>query len=316
MNRHSFISSFDARRYLVVVTVATLLGLGLLGATIHGAFKHGILTNRDEALINHRLAKAARPEPLDVVIVGDSSAGNGIDDAVLSTILGSSVANLALTGSYGLEGSLNMALRSLHTGARTVIVVQTPETGIRGGAPAGHIRTARRLTDLEPLTAWEWTQGIWQIAKTRVRARIITAALSERLLAPGKAHMSHDYIVQGDRLDAEALNRYVGVVSISPQQINPVFGQRLQWIANTCMREELTCIYAHGPIYAGFCQTWRPYIDAMNQVIKASGLRLAAEQPLCVPAEHMGDTFDHVHPQAKAWATAAYGRILAPVLAK
>ena len=73
----------------------------------------------------HKIESAR--EPVETIIVGDSSAGNAIDATLFSELSGGQTLNLALSRLHGFEGSLNMAkqARKLHPEIKNIVFVQS-----------------------------------------------------------------------------------------------------------------------------------------------------------------------------------------------
>ena len=81
-----------------------------------------------------------------------------------------------------------------------------------------------------------------------------------------------------------------------------------------CRKEELNCIYMHGPLANPVCQKVRPYFDTVNALIEGAGLVVAGSQSPCLSAKETGDAPDHTAPGAKSKMTARIMKIVRPYL--
>ena len=85
-------------------------------------------------------------------------------------------------------------------------------------------------------------------------------------------------------------------------------------IAEYCEAEGIRCVYAHGPIYDGYCKAAAPYIASLNEAVLAAGLEVVEGTPACVPLEKVGDQVDHVSPPTRQEYTRFYYDRLRPYL--
>ncbi len=64
-----------------------------------------------------------------------------------------------------------------------------------------------------------------------------------------------------------------------------VAAQQLGYIARIaalCDEHGVTCVYAHGPIFEGYCQQATDYVATLNEGIRAAGLEVVPQTPICL----------------------------------
>ena len=78
------------------------------------------------AIANYQLNKIQDIDiDIDIVIVGDSTGGNGIDSNIFKNILGRNVVSLSLGANFGYDGTYYMAKEAIDRGAKTVVIVHS-----------------------------------------------------------------------------------------------------------------------------------------------------------------------------------------------
>ncbi|MFV0422243.1 hypothetical protein [Oleidesulfovibrio sp.] len=94
---------------------------------LYANYISGFRMIQQDALVRHQIEQIDTEASVQTVFVGDSSLGNAINAPLYSEITGTSSLSLALTGSFGVQGSINMALRAMdqHPEIRNVVIMQT-----------------------------------------------------------------------------------------------------------------------------------------------------------------------------------------------
>ena len=314
MSRHSSTFSSEASaaytRLALTLGAATALlfaAIGLVG------IESGLAGRRESLLLDNRLEEVGRPDfAAQLVLVGDSTLGNAIDDRLFARLSGVPAANLALNGAFGFAGTANMIERAArHPSVRTVVIVQALDIITRPPSPLGDLQT--RADGGHSPSHWlglarayfDWTtvgatvQELWR------------AALG--LSTP--VQMSGDYIRQDP--DPTALQREIDRNQrrpLRPDDIDPSARRDLGRIAEACKANRLRCVYAHGPMMEEICAASRPFIDRLTAIAEQAGLVVVRGSPLCVPRQDLGDTIDHIAPALRGWSTRRYVELLRPYL--
>lgn len=288
MSPRSSISSSRAARYLLVAASSALAAVGALAVLSFLTLQNGWAQWHFAQLYEYQLEKVARLPKGDVgiVLLGDSSLGNGISARQWQEALGRRVTSLALTGVYGYAGSLNMLRRVLRKGKPDLVVlVNTAEMMSRNVAHEGLIYSASSVAEMEeaPIGAFLGSLVNFDLPLQGLRTIIfgrpaVPAGLREA-----------DYIVQGPPLPSTG-----GVSPLRETSINPAKTYYLRKIGDLCKAEGLTCVYMHGPYANPACEESGAYFRRANEVIRRQGLKVVDQTPVCIAPSDIGDAADHV----------------------
>jgi hypothetical protein len=308
-SHRSSISSSDLRRYLCIAVIVFLGAVGGLLALSSVGYGLGLVDASNRNVFDYQLNKIDRAGHADIIFVGDSSLGNSINANLFGSLSGTKTLNLALSGTYGLGASYNMIRRSVETNhPKVVIVMQSLKTMKRPEAAAGYFFTTDHpdWADLSPI----------ELAKVYLSYRAASETIIEirrNGLKRMATAMTGDYVPQQihgtDRLKpaVEAAGEPLLPGMLSREQLR--FVKR---IGEFCKAQDLTCLYANGPIYDGYCKASAAYMTALNDAVEAAGLTVVKGTPLCVPIDEVGDAVDHVKPDFKDDYTRRYFAAIAP----
>jgi len=119
-----------------------------------------------------------------------------------------------------------------------------------------------------------------------------------------------DYISQATHPIGRAPASEVAANPLLPAMVAQAQLRYLAGIAQMCRAHGIVCVYAHGPIYDGYCAQSQPYLNALNAAIDATGLTRAVGTPLCVGAAEVGNSIDHVRSDLKQNYTRRYFALL------
>jgi hypothetical protein len=308
-------STFSSERSGTYTLLALLLG-GVLALALAGigyvGVQSGLAGMRERKLLDDRLARVDSADfSARLVLVGDSTLGNAIDERLLSQLAGQPAANLALNAAFGLAGTANMIERAArHPSVETVIVFQALDIATRPASPLGDLQTRLGERSLADRLALARAYFDW----STIRATLAQLWLAVRgRSAP--AAMAGDYIRQDP--DPAALQREIDRNRRRPLRadaILPEARQGLARIAAVCRAHGLHCLYAHGPMLDSICASSRPFIARLDAIVREARLEPVAGTPLCLPRTSLGDTIDHVAPRLRGESTRAYLALLTPHL--
>lgn len=272
----------------------------------------GLVDASNRNLFDYQVRKIDQADRADIIFVGDSSLGNSIDADLFGELTGAKALNLALSGTYGLGASYNMILRSFEKHhPRLVVVMQSLKTMTRPEAAAGYFFTTDHpeWSDLSPV----------ELAQVYLSYRAASETINQ-IRRNGLTRMAtaiaSDYVPQqirgADRLKpiAEAAEKPLLSGMIAREQLR--FVKR---IGEFCHAQAITCLYANGPIYNGYCQRSAAYIAKLTEAVRAAGLIMVEGTPLCMPIDQVGDAVDHVRPDFKDEYTRRYFAAVAPYIA-
>ncbi len=287
----------EARRFLrlCLATAAVLVAAAV------GVNAWALLVARDldgVGLVGFQRAKIAALDGPDLLLVGDSSLGNGIDRRVLDETLGISSANLALNGLFGYAGGRNL-LASVPPASLPprVVVMQTADMLTRPPADLAAVVSAPGfgLDPSEPRFRERFGAAIrflWNIPPSTVIGSLL--GRTARGIDP-----EIDYIRQARRDRMRPPSR----ISIPAADIRPEKVLEMRALARWCADRGIEAWYFHGPLVASTVEASGEYFDEANRLLSDAGFRVVAPRPLALHPEAIGDGEDHVRPELRAAST-------------
>jgi hypothetical protein len=293
----------------VLGSVLGVLVAGLVTITVTG-YNLGLVDAGNADIYAYQSNKIDRMAKVDVIFVGDSSLGNAIDAGYFKKLSGLATANLAMTGSYGSGGSLNMIRRVLeknhHPG---VVVIMQSITTMTKRAFAGFFFSSS-LADkvIQP------PDRILEIYLNLNAAEQIIKQVRKKGLHVSHANIVNDYLEQTRISNRLAPLMEVKEKPLLPDMIAESQINYLTRIAEICSSAGLICIYAHGPIFEGYCQQSLAYLEELNARIRAIKLRILEGTPICVKQNELGNSIDHVRPDLKQSYTRRYFDLLKGII--
>ena len=247
-------------------------------------------------LLAYQLGKLDAAGSVDVLLLGDSTLGNTVDAAGWERALGRPVLSLALTGSFGYGGTLNMLRRSLRrVHPELVVLMHTIEAPGRRGEWEGMVYTAEELGDLAAVPPWEIVAGLANLDLPR-------EMLHAWFAGPRPADprlVERDYEPQ-QPAGPDGVQRGVTGRLLEPEDLREDRMRLLDRIGALCREEGVPCLYAHGPYVDPFCSASADFLDVAQRRIEQAGLRVVANTPVCVPRADIGDSEDHVAGRLRA----------------
>lgn len=302
MSPNSSISASEARRYLLTAgAVAVAMVVAICIVSLWG-MRNGLSEWRESELLRYQIEKIDRSPQIDILLVGDSSLGNGIDARDWSRRLGLSVVSLPLVGTYGFEGTLNMLRRTLRqTRPRVVVVMQTLDMMRRRPSWPGALYTAQTLGDLaevppavmlSSLATWDITAGMLQ------------AAAKGESVDPAIVQL--DYVPQ----DPARFGGPLYPRTYEPGAVRKDSAASLRRIGDFCRDQGLTCLYASGPYLNPQCEASRGYAQAIADAARQDGLIPVEGTPVCLPRADVGDSEDHVIPARRPYYSEIYRALI------
>ncbi len=288
------------KQFIAFVAVA-VFGIGGVSFVLYSM---NIPYTQNDLLLQYQLQKLTTASHITTVVVGDSSAGNAISADLFSSLTGTRTLNLALTGSFGIEGSYTMLRQALHAHPtiRYVLVVQSLDVWRRPFSEQGVLDTERGLP---PCAFPRLCTHPLAVAKYLFNPKEILWALEYQWGGPPVFAIEDDFIKQNDKTYA---NGGLGVDSVRPLSsvIDPSKPEVLEMLGQLCHDSGLKCVYIHGPLHEGVVTKSLDTIDAINARVSAvPSIRFTPEFPVLQQGS-VGDSLDHVERQHKAETTRWY----------
>jgi len=308
MKRHSFISSSSPRCYLAAIAgILILLAGGSIALTVVGYSNRWIGTGALNLYV-YQMEKLTTARKVDIAFVGDSALGHTIDADFFSLLSGRRSINLALILQYGYGGSYNMIRHTLERHRpRVVVIMHSIDALSSRPSPMGFHLTSTRwdLVETSPLDllkiylAPHALRGMWNCVWEACWN------VSEEL------PIVDDYPPQGQPGSRMPSREEIERKPLLPSDIEPDQVRFLERIAQLCDEQEIRCLYAHGPTFDSYCHFARDYLNRASAAIRAAGLAVVENTPICVPRANLGDAQDHVKPALKQVYTQYYYALLA-----
>jgi hypothetical protein len=311
-SRPSFTSSSDVTCYLrtLAVTLGVLI-VSLVGITAAG-YHLGLVDASNHAIYSYQRAKIDRLPSIDIVFVGDSSLGNAINADLFGQLSGAPTANLALTGSFGSGGAYNMirAVMADHR-PRLFVVLQTIDVMHRKEAFPGFYFSAApgELLTTSPIQ-------ILELYFSQKTAKKVLAQVADTGFADTAERIENDYITQRGHPIGRPPREEVAIHPLLPDMVADTQLGYIRRIADLCRSADVACVYAHGPVFDGYCHQAAAYIAELNVRVRAAGLDVVPGTPLCMEEAEVGNSIDHVRSDLKDAYTRRYYDLLRPYVDK
>lgn len=308
------------RRHVLTIAglLAVLLG-GALTVSWFGIDQCTLLDRNICGLYHYQAAKlAAAPREIDLLLLGDSSLGNGVDARVVAARSGRTVLNLALSGGAlglpAIEAQLQEA--AVHGRIDNLVLMVSPESYRRhfsasadgfvlanGGNPFHILALPPRLAlrAAQSLLSFLFDSGVQADGMNY----LLTGA---RDLGDCTGCDALDYIAQeaNGKLTAGDIKKWRGPVDD--------FDPFLERIADLCRQHAINCLYMHGPIIQAVLDLNPGYVEKIDAKVARAGLKLVAPGPIIIPADEAGDSINHVRPDLRTIYSAKIYDLIAPLL--
>ncbi len=261
-----------------------------------------------DVLRQYQVAKLQNTNDIELIVVGDSSGGNGIDAAHLSELSGLTSANLTLNGSFGLIGSYNMIRHALETqpDLEVVVIINTPDTWSREFNEEAYLSTLYELPHIDFYSVFlgKYHQDSF---KHLFNPKEIVWYIQYQLYGTLKLKdIENDYIKQADEKYSNGGRTYEDGASIISSEVNWKHLRIFELTGELCDSHKLTCIFINGPMHERFYDENSEAIHTILAKIKNTDGITVIDTIFTYPEEKMGDSEDHVDPQYKNENTKVY----------
>jgi len=308
------------RRYALTLfgLLALLLG-GALTVSWFGIDQCTLVDRNICGLYHYQAAKlAAAPDQIDLLFLGDSSLGNGVDAKAMAARRGKTVLNLALSGGAlglpAIETQLREAV--LRTRIENLVVMVSPELYRRhfsasadgyvlanGGRPGAILTLPPKLAlrAAVSLISFLFDSGVQADGIRTLRG-------GTRDLGDCTGCTGLDYVAQepsGTRT-GDDIKTWRGPCGD--------FDPFLARIAALCRQHAINCLYMHGPTIQAVLDLNPGYAAKINAKVEQAGLRLVSPEPFIIAPNDVGDSVNHVRPDLReAYSDKIYD-LIAPLL--
>ena len=305
----------QCRRYLWVFALVALIPvMVVISANCVGFILQRQTPGSD--VLNRQIRKLEHSQPIDLVLLGDSTLQAAVDEALLSRLTGQTAQNLALSGVWGYAGSLALLERVLERQqeAPVVLLFHTSDTLGRdtsdfGFLLASHHPSTTLLADPDIIRAVRDNLTSAKNFKKWFRAWRRSWFTDARSTPPPEQKAS----IRDEVFNMADFGPFIRE-NLNIKAINDGKLKYLRRLATLCKIRHLQCLYAHGPIARPFLQDIRQFHEAANPIIEGLGFNLLRTTPLAIDYADLGDTEDHVAPASREIFTRRFADLLRPYL--
>lgn len=277
-------------------------------------------TNNNDVIRQYQLNKIrSGNKNIDTIFFGDSSCGNAIDAKYFDKLANTQSVNLALTGSFGIEGSLNMIRRAVdyNKNIRNIIIIQTLDIWRREFSYIGFFDTLTSIRDLAN-TEKALDKNLVKHYITYIFNPKELLWLAQWLL--GEKHQfsidqKYDFLRQNKIKYSNGLK----TINITRHLISPFLNEEVKTMYTLldkyCKENDLNCIYMHGPIIDKILQNSEKSVEKINRFIMDTSKTITPLPTVfSFPQKMIGDAPDHIAPTYKKTVTEEYFHQLKPYL--
>ena len=302
--------------FFVVLFVAVVMILTVSAYTLN---KTDISYNENDLIRKYQFQKLENfKENIDTIIVGDSSAGNAINAEVLSELSEQTVLNLSLKGSHGIVGSLNMAKQALrlHPEIKNIVLIQTFDIWSRPFSRQGFFETSNNIDTRD--IGKHFFPTYKAVDKLRLQTNILELYMLAKYLYKGPPELviDHDNVYTKKE---RGTYKNGGLIMLGDEKmskaIDPLKKQVYQTFDSFCDKQELNCVFIHGPIHnVLYKNTSEEFFQKINDIVSKSQFIVSIMTVFAIENENMGSSDDHVDISYKDEMTRRYYEELKPFL--
>ncbi len=240
---------------------------------------------------------------IDTVLLGDSSLGYGIDTPTFSKITNSNTIKLALSGAAGIEGALGMLLEvnKKHNVKNVVLVFRTAQFikhfYVRSFV-LGVVKSQSNFSSTLRSHPFIVNEFIKTMFSTEISMKSLKMILSKKNKNRSDANLSFEgeYYPLLDR--DVFLKRNIPIIDTEfktwhRESIDNYLFYTLESIQKICKKNNINCIYSHGPMLELDCKKQEmlnpDYLSYINEKIIDIGFALQNKAPFCFPKKYFTD---------------------------
>lgn len=246
--------------------------------------------------------------------MGDSSAGNAIDAEYFTQLSHLESANLSLTGSWGILGSLGVlqhALRS-NKNIQNVIIIQTLDIWKREFSKESilelfTLKDSYKNLDFNTIISHNFNpKEIWWHLKKWGLGEERTTTIE----------YGYDYVSQKSNRYSNHKREMPKSSSYEHLKISEAKKDEYRMLEAFCKTNTLNCIFIHGPIHSTIAKNSPSYIKRVDNFLLSTSEIDYISTIFAYDNSYIGDSPDHVDVKYKREVTLDYYRALESLLSK
>lgn len=245
----------------------------------------------------------------NTLIMGDSSAGNAIDHELFSSLTGTEAINLALTGAWGVEATLNLAkmANSKSENITSIVFIFTPTTWAidlkpESVLPFNNFESTFRWASLEEVLV-HYLSPTWT-------TRVLPEALREKKRFEWKITDEHDYLEQLPQRYHDGSLPLSANANFDYLTFSESKKEELKRLNSFCEKLTIRCYLLNGPLHRAVANRSRLFLPSVTEYIASNTTALEYIQAQNLfPNGYMGDSLSHIDPSAKHNVTKHYANL-------
>lgn len=284
----------------------------------------------DEILIDYQSERIKSLEGGEILMLGDSSLGNAVDEKQISQMTSETCVNLALTAFYGLRGGelvLEKVLAKNTQSHPSAIILMHNPANWKKTVSDRYLRTP--IQRLSPSVADQIIQSTFeQLPSVRRSRSYKTLFFAKQFGVQYRSNIYQKHLTRSENIAAEIskvgympqkskidLNRYTDIGSLGnftpPRQVE----QTLARILQKSQANNIEVFLAGGPVWEKQLSHSTSFAEELHRWLSEA----AAEYPNAsvlykgipgAPDELIGDALNHVNTDGKAQFTKWLGSVL------
>lgn len=295
-------------KHFFILTLSGILLVILISFELHAL---DITTTQNDVIRQHQLKKIVYNSDIDTIFIGDSSLGNAINADYFDSIAGTHSYNLALTGSFGIEGSLVMLNRAVaqFPNLKNIVLIHTQTIWSRDFSYIGVfdlIDSFHTLSIFQPYLndniKLKYIHYITNPKEILWNIKAYIAASGNHL-----TKVENDFLAQAEEKYSNQKKKVHKNLRIPTIPKDAVKKDMFSLFNNICKEKRLNCFFLNGPIHEEVYQNSLFATKQITSFIKHNSHFIhISDKVFTYPQSMIGDNADHITPMFKSKATENY----------
>ncbi|PHO12866.1 hypothetical protein CPG38_05075 [Malaciobacter marinus] len=269
--------------------------------------------NSNNLILNYQLEKINSKEfkKIKTIIIGDSSAGNGIDAKYFSLLSGINTSNLSLTGSWGIVGSTGILKNAIekNSNIKNVIIMHTLDIWDRPFAKESVLRlfSIKEIKDI--LGIENYLAFLFNPKEIKWTFYYLTDLIFSRKKLD-IVDLNYDYLMQDNKKYSNNKRFYknqdLNNITVSNDKL-----KELRLLEKECITNDLNCIFVNGPMHKDVIKNSNKLKEYIKNKLPEKFQNIKYYNDILYFENYkMGDSLDHIDPSFKKESTLKYYNLL------
>jgi len=289
----------DSKKFIKIVFGLSIVVISTMTQIIYYTTTHNSLYELSQKRINE-----VKNSNAEIVFIGDSSLGAGLDEKYFEKLSGKTTINLSTTaGAHNLSGSYNMIRHTIKNNkdVKLIVIMQTPFVWYKDFAIGGYCST---LNDLD----FGKEIDLKLIEKLDcIKFKYLNLASISEYIQMKKANEAHNNEVKTYKNDGR--NIVVEVRNGLHSKINNIGKTKIdeiKLIDEYVKNKNIKVVFIQGSLHEEIAKKYNSIIVEQQRILKSMENIIFVEEYLYPKNENMGDTENHVDISYKKESTYFY----------